>query len=202
MHKVEIPEIGGSVNVPSSWSIVTFFEAKQSVEKTQYINQEAKELALASAQSIGAQSFKVAKYVEPYFGLNYSLSIAWSPISNLSEFNNIPLEARSGIAAKVLDSQILPKIKSLSRDFQVVEAPTPIDATGSGAWVTYKEKVTKESQDASLDATLTTRLYLLPKQNYFVLVTLSFPETDEQTTSKISKDILGEMLRSFQIEGD
>jgi hypothetical protein len=202
MHRVEIPEIGGSINVPASWSIVTFFEAKEATKSIKYVNQEAQEIALKAAESIGSQSFKVAKNVEPYKGLNYSLTVAWSPITDESKVNNVPIEARSEVSKRLIEKQIIPKVKSLSRDFSIIEQPTQIDAQGSGAWVTYKERVIKldPSDNSELENSLTTRLYLLLKGNYFVIVTLSFPETDDPNSSKLNKDILGEMLKSFEIQ--
>jgi hypothetical protein len=201
MHRIELPEIAGSVNVPSNWSIVTFFEAKQAVENTVFVSEEAKNVALQAAQSIGSQSFKTTKEVEPYAGLNYSFSIAWSPLSE--SVNSVPLEARSEVSKRMIDNQLLPKIKSLSRDLTILEQPTPIDNKGSGAWVTYKEKVIKKdkTEDAEIEGFLITRLYLLIKSNYFIIVTLSFPEYDDQKVANVNKDILGEMLKSFQIQG-
>jgi hypothetical protein len=99
---------------------------------------------------------------------------------------------------------MIPRIKSLSKDFSIIEAPTQIDSKGSGAWVTYKEKVIKNdpTDNTQLEGTLVTRLYLLTKPNYFIIVTLSFPEYDDPKTSKVNKDILGEMLKSFQVQNN
>jgi hypothetical protein len=203
LQRVEIPEIQGAINVPTSWSIVTFFEAKEAVKTIDFLNQEAQELALQAAQNIGSTSFKVSKESEPYNGLNYSLTVAWSPV-DVSQVGNVPLEARSEVSKRVIENQMIPKIKSLSRDFSIIEAPTQIDSKGSGAWVTYKERVIKRdpSDDSQLEGNLITRLYLLTKPNYFIIVTLSFPEYDDPKTSKVNKDILGEMLKSFQVQNN
>lgn len=204
MHKLDIPEIKGAINVPSTWSIVTFFEALEAAKNTVYVNQEAQEIALQAAEGIGSHSFKVSKNIEPYNGLNYALTIAWSPITNPSEVNSIPIEARSEVSKRMIEKQMLPKIKSLSRDFSIIEEPTQIDNKGSGAWITYKEKVIKKGgrNTSELEGFLITRLYLLEKPNYFVIITLSFPENDDSNSSKIDKDILGEMLTSFQIQNN
>lgn len=203
LQRVEIPEIQGSINVPTSWSIVTFFEAKESVKNVEFLNEEAQEIAMQAAQNIGSTSFKVAKESEPYNGLNYSLTVAWSPV-DASQLGNVPLEARSEVSKRVIENQMIPKIKSLSRDFSIMEVPTQIDSKGSGAWVTYKEKVIKKdsSDDSQLEGNLITRLYLLTKPNYFVIVTLSFPEYDDPKRAKVNKDILGEMLKSFQVQNN
>jgi hypothetical protein len=201
MHRLDIPEINGAINVPGSWSIVTFSEAKLSVENTEYISQEAKDIALKAAETVGSQSLKIAKEVEPYKGLNYSISIAWSPITNPNQVDSVPVEARSEVSARLIEKQMLPKIQSLTRDFKLVEGPTQIDAKGSGAWVTYEETVIKKetNPNTELEGTLVTRLYLLTKPDNFIIVSLSFPKTDAPKDAKINKDILGEMLKSFEV---
>lgn len=202
MLPFDIPEIGASMNVPTSWSIVTFFDAKAAVEKTNYINQEAKDLALTAAQSIGSQSFKIAKNREPYHGPNYSLAIAWTPTKNTSQEANapVPQSARSEVSSRLLKNQIIPKIQSMSRDFSIVEDPTPIDASGSGAWMTYNERIIKENKESSIESIITTRLYLLIKDDHFIIISISFPKSDDPKLAAINKDILGEMLKSFQIQ--
>lgn len=204
MHKMDIPEIGGSINMPSSWSIVTPTDAKLGTENTVYLNEEAKDLAAKTAENIGRQSFKIAKDKEPSKGLNYTLTIAWSPITDPTQVNSVPLEARSEVSSRMLTKKFIPKIKELSRDFSIIEGPTQIDTKGSGSWVTYQEKLIKTEGESGieLEGTLVTRLYLLTKPNYFIIVTLSFPEKDNPKTAKINKDILGEMLKSFQIQNN
>ncbi len=194
LANLDIPEINASIKIPTSWSIWTILEAKAAVEKIEYPSKEAKAIALEGAQRNGADNLRVSRYIEPYNGINPTLTIAWSPIGN-ADIKKVPREARSEVCARTLKNTILPKLTEFSKSIEIVEQPTQIDNKGSGAWLTIKETVNLKN-NPNKDLEVLTRIYLLLSENHFILVTATFSNKDDKDANT-NKQVLGEIMKSF-----
>jgi len=197
MATLALPEIGGSIQIPTSWSIWTITEARAAVEKTLYPSQDAKAIALQAAGNTGSNNVRVSRYIEPYQGINPTLTIAWTPLGN-ADISKVPVKAQSEVCARMLKNTIIPQLTKFSKDIQIVEEPTPIDAKGTGAWVTIKESITL-TQAPEKPLELLTRIYLLLSPKNFVLVTVSFSNKDDKEAG-INKEILGTIMKSLSFQ--
>lgn len=196
LANLDIPEINAKILVPTSWNIWTILEARAAVEKIKYPSQEAKNLALEGAQRTGSDNIRISRHLEPYDGINPTLTIAWSPISS-AEINKVPKEAQSEVCARTLKNTILPKLTEFSKSIKVIEQPTPIDNKGSGAWVTIAEVVNLKN-NPSKDLEVINRIYLLLSPRHFILVTVTFSNKDDKE-AETNKQILGEIMKSFSL---
>jgi hypothetical protein len=197
MATMDIPEIGAKLNIPTSWSIWTTLEAKAAVEKVKYPTEEAKQMALKGAEKTGSENFRASRYIEPYNGINPTLTIAWSNIDPSLNIGRVPKSARSEVCSRTLKNDIIPNLTQFSKEIEVLEPPTPIDNKGTGAWVTIKETVNHNiSPDKDLE--VITRIYLLMSDSHFVLVTASFSNKDDKEAG-INKEILGTIMKSLSI---
>jgi hypothetical protein len=197
MSNLDIPEIGASISIPSAWSIWTITEARAAVEKIKYPTEEVKEIAMQAASKTGSNNLRVSKHIEPYNGINPTLTIAWTPIDPSLNIGKVPKEARSEVCARTLKNTILPELTKFSNEIEVVEEATPIDDKGTGAWLTIKESVTHKSEPNNPLEVLT-RIYLLMSENNFVLVTATFSNENNKDANQ-NKEILGAIMRSFTL---
>lgn len=172
---VEIPQIKGSIKIPSDWNRPTADQVLQAVDFVEYPTEADKMDAEMSALSIGRMTFLVTKYAEPLDGLNPGLSLTWESMPLV--FEQVPLEARSQGLARVLSTVVMPQLKAKDKGFQLLEGPKTINDEGGGAWVTFRSTHTLKS-GGTTEAIV--RLYILPARDHIITAQITTPSDREQ----------------------
>ncbi len=172
--QVDIPQIGGSISIPESWSAPTSGQMKESIGLIVPPDGiPAEELVKAMDQFAG-NGFAATKLPEPTDQPQTALIVFWTPKPPALD---VPGGEALG-ASLVLEhlKQGMGRLQKGNRNFVMSKEPSLIDRKGTGAWVEYKTDVlTKKGQTY----TVTKRLYMLIGKRNLIIVTLGAAGGDE-----------------------
>jgi len=172
--------VGLSVTKPNDWNFVSAEKNLENLKQIQLDDEEFHELMLRHST---VPLVTIAKHREPYDDLNPSLKITVRPLGGLP--GDQPIQ--------ILEL-ILPQMRSMFADFEVIQGPMELDVAGHQASYA-KFHYLLETQDGNSFPTCS-ELWLVPRGNFFFLIGAGTRQ-DEKTGSR---DEIQSILSSLKIE--
>jgi len=190
---LDLPEVGGTLKLPSHWHVLTPAQAAEAIEMVEFASPKVEAYARTLIEGLGKSTMSISKFPEPYVeGVNPTLAVSWAPMP--PEFDALPAEQRSPLLAKVLSDMVAPGLKDvLGQDgFTLVEAPVAFapGARHQGAWMTYRSPM-KLKNGLSLNPTC--RTFLLFGNGYVITVSMTLPS---EGSSPADNALMAQILKS------
>lgn len=194
VKKVPLAALGGDIEIPENWHILTPEQAQQSMAKVEFATPDAEALGAASVASVGESMISISKYPEPYTdGVNPSLSINW--VKMPPEFGLVPAAQRNLVMAQVLAQAVVPTMRKTlgEQGFTLMGEPKPFEPNSrhQGAQITYRSPL-KLKTGKIMDPI--TRTFLLFGKDYLITTSLVLPENAGDPADAAT---LQTMLKSF-----
>lgn len=188
---VEIPQLGGSIKMPSDWHRPTSEQAMQSLDHLAFSSEDERGRAEMSALSVGRMRLWITRDPEPNPNFNPGVDILWNAAPATLE--QVPPECRGEALTKFMAMALIPQIKGQDDKFRLLEGPKPLK---NGAWATFV-KGQKLKNGETVEAVV--RLILMMADNKLVIVSLLLP-VERHEAEKIYP-VVWEMFKSLKIGG-
>jgi hypothetical protein len=186
---VDIPQVDGSVMIPTDWNRPTSDQALAGIEYLKLNSDEERAEQEMGSLAIGRKRVWITRDPEPSPNFNPSFDIAWEEAP--ATMGKIPAEARGPTLAQAMASNILPALKEKSIGFVLLEGPKPMK---DGAWATFK--VGTELKDGRTVESLV-RFNIFLSGDKLVMVTLALP-VDKDEAEKVTP-VLWEIFKSLKL---
>jgi len=174
--RIDLPQIGGAVDIPQGWSVPTSGQMKESISLIVPPDGVTSEDFMRTIDQYSENGFVATKLPEPTDQPQSGLIIFWVPKPTV-------LNGQTDVLGAVMLlgqlNKSMVKVRRGNRNFSLVKKPSLIDNKGTGAWVEYKTDTLTKKGHAY---TVAKRLYMLIGKRNIIIVTLAVAEGDEDAT--------------------